>query len=711
MGISQGESGRRAPGDALGVLHAARSAAAASPQRTLTASDTAWIAALPTAAIALPAVVLLGPPLGSALLAPPATRFWEIFHAEVRPEPTEHARYLIALLVPLLLAALTVAGTRLRPRPWRASLASDLLVTASQAALVAFVVVCLLQEHEQFGPLYPPGPLIPRLLDYFKATTLVVAAAGTLGVVAALTSRRLSASLAAWTRETRGRRLAAGGLALAAIVLWLLPGIYTERTIRVANFEVLYHLQFTIDETYAVLDGRTPLVDFAAQYGSLWPYPYAVAMSLLGDSIGVWVTLALATTGLGMLSLFAVLRRAAHSSIRGLLLFLPILATSFAMIGGTLQRRYSFETYFGTFPMRYAGPSILAWLVARHLAGAAPRRAWPLFLAAGLVALNNADAGLPALGATVAAVVWGQRRLTRAGVMRLAREAAAGVLASYALVSLLTLARAGALPDVGLLLRFSRLFARSGFGMFPLPQLGLYLAIYVTFVAAIGAATARALRAEPDRLLTGMLAWSGVFGLGASAYFVGRSTPDNLAATFLPWSFALALLLIPAVESLRTATWRRPPLAATICVFGSLVAACSLAQTPTPWEQAERLQQTVGAILARPHGQGFIAQHTHPGEHVAILGLLGHRVGVNADVVNVSPYSSSLVIASEEQLDDVIAALRAEGGRKLFLDLKLDQADVQHAVETAGFRYVGVGARGRIGLWVDRRAGDGAPTH
>ena len=35
--------------------------------------------------------------------------------------------------------------------------------------------------------------------------------------------------------------------------------------------------QFTLDETYAILNGRTPLADFTAQYGSLWPYlPAAV---------------------------------------------------------------------------------------------------------------------------------------------------------------------------------------------------------------------------------------------------------------------------------------------------------------------------------------------------------------------------------------------------------------------------------------------------
>jgi hypothetical protein len=696
-GILQRGSGRRTRPQALDAAGAARSATA-SRRRSLTASDAAWLAAIPTAAIALPAIALLGPPLGRTLFAPPHVRFWEQFQPEVRPEAAEHGRYLVALLVPLLLATLTVALARLRRPP-----AAGVLAVAVQAAVVGAALACALQQRELFGPLYPQGTgVTPRLIDYFDTTTLVVAAAATVALSLALANRRLSATLSALTRETPRRHVAATGVAVVAIAIWLLPGFNTEETIRGAHFQVLYHIQFTMDETYAVLDGRSPLVNFAAQYGSLWSYAFAATMSLLGDTVGVWIGLALTATGLGMLSIYAVLRRAAGSSIRGLLLFLPIPAASFVLIGGTLERRYSFGTYFGTFPMRFAGPSILAWLVARHLGGAAPRRPWALFLVAGLVALNNADVGAPAIIATAAALLW-SRRPTRERVLRLTLEAAGGLAAAFALVSCLTLARAGALPDLGLLLRFSRIFAASGFGLFPMPRFGLHLVIYVTFVAALGVATVRALGDERDRLLTGMLAWSAVFGLGAGAYFVGRSTADDLPAVFLPWSFALALLLIPAASSLRSASWRRPPVAAVACLFAFLMVAGSLRQTPTPWEQLHRLQRTTAPILARPHGQGFIAQHTRPGEHVVITGFLGHRIGENVGVVNVSPYSNSLAMATVEQLDETIAALRASGGRKLFLDLRLAQgSEVQHAIEDAGLRFAGIGAQGRVGLWIDR---------
>jgi hypothetical protein len=258
------------------------------------------------------------------------------------------------------------------------------------------------------------------------------------------------------------------------------------------------------------------------------------------------------------------------------------------------------------------------------------------------------------------------------------------------------------LPDLGLLMRFSRLFGLYGFAMFPMPRLGLHLAIYATFVGALAVATVRALQAEPNRVLTGMLAWSALFGFGASAYFVGGSAPDNLPAVFFPWALALTLLAIPAISAIRTASPRRPPLAAAACLFFFAVTVCSLAQTPMPSGQLDRLSRTAPPILARPHGQAFIAAHTRPGERVAILGLLGHRIGFNVGVVNTSPYSNSLVIATPRQLDETIATLRAEGGRKLFLDMKLTDAEIQGEVERAGFAYAGADAAGRTGLWVDR---------
>src|SRR5205085_10393646 len=111
---------------------------------------------------------------------------------------------------------------------------------------------------------------------------------------------------------------------------------------------------------------------------------------------------------------------------------------------------------FGTFPLRYAGPFLLMWLLARQLDGASPRRLWPVFLAAGVVVLNNVDFGVPALGATIAALLWARGRKLVAQPVGPAIEAAAGLVGAVALTTVLTLATAGSLPHLDLLIRISR---------------------------------------------------------------------------------------------------------------------------------------------------------------------------------------------------------------------------------------------------------------
>jgi hypothetical protein len=515
-----------------------------------------------------------------------------------------------------------------------------MLVVAAQVVGLAFAVACLLRQHSVFGPLYPDGYPGASVED-FGLLALCAAVAGAGLLVAAVRSARVRDAWGRRSADTRARRAAATCAAVAATTVWLLHAAYTEGTIGAAFPEVLFNIQFTIDETFAVLNGLTPLVDFVTQYGALWPYVYAAGMSVLGTSIGVWVTLVVCTTGLGMLATFGVLRRAAGSSIGGLLLFLPVLATSFLTLEGTSVERSTYGDYYGTFPLRYTGPSLLAWLVARHLSGARPRRTWPLFLAAGLVVLNNVDAGLAALGATAAALLWAETERTWARLRRLALEATGGLAGAFVVVSILTLTRTGQLPDVGLLFRFPRLFGRLAFELFGMPALGLHVVIYLTYVAALGVATVRRLRVAEDRLLTGMLAWSGVLGLGVGSYFAGRSTPDDLPAMFFPWSLTLMLLLVPAVGTVRDASWRRPPIAAMACLFGYVLLLSSLAQTPAPWTQIERLQRTGAPVLARPAGQDFIAarasadpratrpSHRHEPRHLQRLPV--HQQQLDAD--------------------------------------------------------------------------------
>jgi hypothetical protein len=678
-------------------------AASRGAAHALGAGETAWLAALPIALLVAAAILALGPPLGHALFGHSATRFWRDSLIVVRPEPTEQARFLVALTAPLLLAGAVLYAARRPLRLPRALAARG--AWAAQAVGVAFAIACLLiQRHVSYEPLFSGGgPPFHRA--YFKTATLLVALVVAAALLAGARDTRVRARFAGWARESRGRRIAATALAVLLVVVWQLHALVTEGTVAHEHYAAAYHIQFTLDETAAVLDGRSPLVNFAAQYGSLWPYPVAAAMALVGRSIGSFSALMCLLSGIAMLAMYGVLRRVARSAIAGLLLFAPFLATSFFLLRGPLQARYTFGNIYSDYPIRFAGPWLLAWLTARHLDGAGPRRRIALFFVAGLVALNNVDHGIPALGAALGALLWTEGRPTRARLLALARDLAAGVLAAVAVVWLALLVRSGSLPHPGLLVRYARLFAVAGYEMLPMPALGFHTVIYLTFVAAIVVATVRAVDEQADRLLTGMLAFSGIFGLGAGAYFAGRSHPEVLVASFGAWAFAVALLLIAGLRGYarQRSRWPAPALAACAVAFG--ICAVSLVQTPTPWGQLQRLGRSAPPVFHAPGGQQLVAETAHRGERVALLFLLGHWIGANLHVTDVTPYTGGVSMPARQQLTDTIRMLRDEGGTKLYLDTTI-HPEMAAVLAASGFTRVRRD-RQRLELWVDRRGARG----
>src|SRR4051794_15399757 len=102
----------------------------------------AWLGAIPSILVVLAAAYLLGPPLGR-LLAPEAGAysFTPDYAKAVRPEPTEPARYLIALGLPLVIALLTTLSPRWLPRLPRRLLQPG-VVAGVQALFAALLVAC-----------------------------------------------------------------------------------------------------------------------------------------------------------------------------------------------------------------------------------------------------------------------------------------------------------------------------------------------------------------------------------------------------------------------------------------------------------------------------------------------------------------------------------------------------------------------------------------
>jgi hypothetical protein len=673
---------------------------AAPAARGLESAQIAWLAALPCALLTVLVVALLGPPLGHAFFEPGGETFWP--RVPVRVEPVEHGRYVLALLGPAALAAAILLGARRAPRAGDAL--ARALVLGAQVALLAFVALCFLAQNDVvLGTTHPAW----QRARYFTVPTLVVAALVPLLAVVLLRRDDIAARVAALVRETGARRAAALGIAVLFTALWLLTAITTDGSIANTNLDVGIHLLWSLAEPFAILNGRTPLVDFHAQYGQLLPYAPAAAMAAFGTTIAVYTVTMAAASGIVLLGVYALLRRVTRSALLALALYAPVLATGFFMRHGPLADRFGPANLFPLWPIRYGGPYLLAWLLVRHVDGAAPRRPSLLFLVAGLALINNPDFGVPALAALVVALALTRPPRSRRALGRLLAEAAGGLLAAVALVALLTLVRAGALPHLGGALEFSRLYGVDGWALLPLPRLGLYLVVYLTFAAAIGTAAVRRARREPDGTLTAALAWSGVFGLCAGAYFAGRSHPQVLIDLFSPWALSLVLLTIAAGRALAARGWRAPAPAELAVLFGFGLLVCSLAQTPTPWSQLDRIRDDAPEpVFKQATAAAFVAQHTRPHEPVAILIPLGHRIAYDTGRDDVSPYASSESMPTRQQLARTIAVLRRAGGDKLFVSTYFTVGEALVAMQQAGFAVgdqVDAGGTTLVEL-VDRRA-------
>jgi hypothetical protein len=298
--------------------------------------------------------------------------------------------------------------------------------------------------------------------------------------------------------------------------------------------------------------------------------------------------------------------------------------------------------------------------LARHVDGAAPRRAWSLFLVGGLVAINNAELGTGAFAGAAIAVACARPPQSWQAASRLLGSAAAGLLGAAALASLVTLARTGRLPQPSYLSDFPRIFAVEGWGLQPMPVFGLHLVLYVTFGGALAAAAVRAVQGAEGRVLTSMLAWSGTFGLLAGSYYVGRSERLDLKALLSAWCFAVALLLIVVVRRLAARGWRHPSVPELAVLFGFGLAVCSLAQLPTPWSQVDRL----------PDAAAFVAATLAPDERTTvILAPLGHRIAYDLQLRNVAPYAAAEAMPAVRQFRATMAVLRREHVQHVFLGI------------------------------------------
>ena len=416
-------------------------AARAVERRVADVEQLAWVLATLCASSLVAAIALLGPFLGEALYPPldPA-RIWAFKRAAIVHEAREQAGYLLAVLAAVGLAGATMlwgraATLRVRSGPQ--------LARAAQVALAALLIACVV---EQYRLRYLSGTVLVSA-RYFTIGTWVAAIAAALAVTRAIHSDAARERLRAALRERTSTRWAALLLAVVLTAAAMTAGVDSDATIA-RHGGVATIAPYVMDEAFAVVNGRTPFVNFQPLYAALWPYVAAIPLAVIAPTLLVLTLTLSALSAAALMGIFGVLRRATGSAPAALLLYVPFLATSLFLIeGSSLRDAYSAGNYFPAFPLRYAGPYLLAWLTVRSIDGDGARSRWPLFAAAGLVALNNANFGLPAAAATVVAVLIAEGAPNRVHALTVARDVALGAAAAVAALCLLTLVRGGALPD------------------------------------------------------------------------------------------------------------------------------------------------------------------------------------------------------------------------------------------------------------------------
>ena len=668
-----------------------------------------WLLALVAGALAIGLMVLVGHPLGGVIFPKGSlSEFWPSARKYAQPKPDEQARYLLALFGAILVpAALLWGGQRGWPR--RTARALPVLARSTELAFVIVLALGILCRRD----------VVALGISYFSVPTLIAAGVMTGGLAFGINSPAIRVRGARLLRERSPviRRVALG-IAALAVVIWLLPAIETDSTVAGSNTGTWFDLQFTFDEGLSVLNGHTPLVNYVAQYGSLWPYVAAIPLHFINGSLAVYTISMTTVSALSMLAVYGALRRVTGSAPAALALFLAFVATSCFIARGSPIVRYSFADYFGAFPMRYAGPYFTCYLLARHLSGERPRRTVWVFIVAGLSVLNNGEFGVPCLGATALALaVCAPRPWARTRVALGVVEAIGGLVGSYALVAVLTIARTGELPKLGLVFQYAHLFAISGYQMVHMPWFGTWIVLYLTYAAALVVGVSL-MRRTTDRVSAGMLIWIGIFGLGGGAYYAGRSLSEVLIELFSGWALAIALLLAVTIRHLvRSGT--RPGIAQGALFFGFGLCVCSLAQFPAPWRSLHRLTTRTSFQLFQPTAEvDFVRANVRRGQAVALLTYLGQRTSRETHVDDVTPFSGLLSMPTKPQLTQTISQLRSAGGDQIVLYVGTDYwPEMLPAIEHDGFRVVAVSARpttpDRYLLLTDapRRAVDSSTGH
>lgn len=340
------------------------------------------------------------------------------------------------------------------------------------------------------------------------------------------------------------------GIAIALIILGLLPSIFTDFNIRYASTTIQYHLPFTMEEFSSVYFGHTPLVNYFPQYQNLFPIIFSPFFKVFGLSITTFTFLMTSLSALGLLFTLLILIRFTKESVSACLLFIVFLTASFYPVSpyldGPLERNYFFN-YFAFSPLRTFGTWLVFLLFTNYILQRSRMNLIILFVTASLILINNVEFGIASLvAASIGTLLSEENKLVPSfkTISKILLTISLSFIFSLILYSLIIYLRSGDFPDFNSFLSYQLVFAKLGFDMLPMPILGIHFFIFLTFGAAVAfSILCLAVPQSVERKIRlAIILFSGVMGFGTSVYFVGRSHELVLPSLFSYWMFTLCLL-------------------------------------------------------------------------------------------------------------------------------------------------------------------------
>jgi hypothetical protein len=575
-----------------------------------------------------------------------------------KPEPGEQLGYLLAITLVPAIAWIVVRGGELSPRPgtWTESRWLAVWALVVQVTFACFIVGMLqiqnLQIFQYFCWLGCLRSLIPIALTVLGWRVCC---------------RCVGGNGRGWAPGPRLLRVLRAIPFLVAgifVVVHLLPSLLANN-VPPSEFTA-HHLSLTMGEFEAVLNGRTPKVDFCPQYQHLLSYALLPVFRCVGLTVSTFSMAMVGLSALGFLLVFWVFSRVAGDPWKALCLFLPFLwASTYTVLRlpGPTDDRLNAFSYYAVGPLRYLGPWVTAAVLTRFLIRPSRVTLVVLGLSGMLAAINNSDFGLPAAGAALAAVLFApdpeeistwRSRVTALGLF------ATGTLLALGVDVLVTVLRSGHFPDYRMAFVFQNAFILTGFFMLPMPPLGLHWVVYATFIAAI----IRGLLEPPHlRLRKGLLLYGGVFGCGALMYYVGRSHVLVLPAIFSAWAFPFLLLVWAWWEDSRPLASPRHFLRALsvpglLLAFGYTVIFSLGEDMPSLRKSMARLSGPAvpeWPLLSTP--VKVVQQLAHPHEKVLVMSEHGFLIAHQAGVDNVFPFVQPGSVILRSQLALALRAL------------------------------------------------------